>query len=195
MAYLTKQERYEEILHLATMIAREEGLSAITARNIATKGQIAVGQVHHHFQSISQLKAMALETISKALLKQNDVMLKEMTLLDQLIQLLCPYEEGDIGNTMRRLWSESQFLAEQDAEIKKAYKQSIDDWYQQILQLVKEGVQQGCFHIQSASETTWMLIAVSCGFDSLSVVEDFRVNRQLIRRHIAQILQVDGKAT
>ncbi len=190
MAYLSKEERYEEILNLAMEITEKEGLSAITARKIAAKGKIAVGQIHHHFASISQLKALALKRVSDKLISQSEACPQEMGVLERLINIICPMD-GEIGNVMRKLWSEAQFLAEQDEAIRSAYKQSVDEWYQTILNLIEEGIAANIFHVENVKETTWILIAASCGFDSIAVIEDFRFEKTILRRYIYDILQVD----
>lgn len=190
MAYLTKNQRHEEILKLAMQIALDEGLSSITARHIAAKGNFATGQIHHHFHSISQLKALALHKISDDLMAQTERNYVNVPIHEQLIDIICPIE-GEMGAVMRKLWSEAVFLAERDNEIKLAYKQSIEEWHQAIVKLIDEGKKQKIFNVPTPTETAWELIALSCGFDNIAVIEEFRFEKHIIRNCIYRTLQIN----
>ncbi|AZS51238.1 TetR family transcriptional regulator [Entomomonas moraniae] len=190
MAYLTKNQRHEEISKLAMQIALDEGLSAITARHIAAKGSFAIGQIHHHFQSISQLKALALHKVSDDLMTQAEQNYINISIPEQLINIISPIE-GEMGSMMRKLWSEAVFLAERDNEIKKAYKQSIEEWHQAIVKLINQGKKQNIFNTPIPTETAWELIALSCGFDNIAVIEEFRFEKHIIKNCIYRILQIN----
>lgn len=189
MAYLTKNQRHDEILKIVIQVALDEGLSAITARHIAAKGNFAIGQIHHHFQSISQLKALALHKISDDLMTQSEQNCIDISIPEQLINITCPID-GEIGSVMRKLWSEAVFLAERDNEIKQAYKQSIEEWHHTIVKLINKGKKQNILNTPKPSETAWELIALSCGFDNIAVIEEFRFEKHIIKNCIYRILQI-----
>lgn len=59
MSYLNRDERREVILQAAMRVALAEGFAAMTVRRIASEADVAAGQVHHHFSSAGELKALA----------------------------------------------------------------------------------------------------------------------------------------
>ena len=60
MNYLNREERRAMILSAAKQVALQDGLSGLTVRRVAAEAQVSTGQVHHHFQSSSHLKAEVL---------------------------------------------------------------------------------------------------------------------------------------
>lgn len=190
MAYLKKDQRYNEILKLAIKIAMTDGISTITTRRIAAEGNIAIGQIHHHFQSISHLKALVLQNISDEQLSQIQEEHSNTPIPEQLINLICPIQTEKEA-AMRRLWSETTFIAERDNVIKQALKESIEKWHQEIFRLINTGNQQKIFEIPNPHETSWQLIALSCGLDSIATIDAFRLEDNIIKNFIYQILQIN----
>ena len=187
MAYLKKNERYNAILETAMKIITQEGIAAITARRIAHDANIAVGQIHHHFKSVGQLKAEALAKVTENLITKAQQTHQNESIINQITNIISPIE-GEIGSVMRRLWNEAVFLAERDPDIKLAYKQSIQEWHKATTKLIEEAKQQQLISTKNGSELAWQLIALSCGFDSLAVVEEFRFHIDTIKNHIIKIL-------
>ncbi|ESJ83949.1 TetR family transcriptional regulator [Salmonella enterica subsp. enterica serovar Braenderup str. CFSAN000756] len=64
MSYLNRDERREVILQAAMRVALAEGFAAMTVRRIASEADVAAGQVHHHFSSAGELKALAFVHLS-----------------------------------------------------------------------------------------------------------------------------------
>lgn len=192
MAYLTKAERHNKILDIAKKLIIEEGINAITARRIATEGHFAVGQIHHHYQSVSQLKALALTQVTKDLIttfKQNT---PNNSLLEQITHLISPLE-GDIGTTMRKLWNESVFLADKDNEIKQAHKHSLGAWNKEIIERLEQAkIAQLIPTTLDTQETAWKLLVFSCGIDNIAIIEEFRQTPENIKRYIYQILDIQN---
>lgn len=187
MAYLKKNERYNAILETAMKIITQEGIAAITARRIANEANIAVGQIHHHFKSVGQLKAEALAKVTEELITKAQHSYQNESIVNQIINIISPIE-GEIGSVMRKLWNEAVFLAERDPDIKLAYKQSIEEWHSATTKLIEEGKQKQLITTQNSSGLAWQLIALSCGFDSLAVIEEFRFDIDTIKNHIIKIL-------
>ena len=57
MNYLNREQRRKMILDAAKRLALQDGLNGLTVRRIASEAQVSTGQVHHHFESSSHLKA------------------------------------------------------------------------------------------------------------------------------------------
>ncbi len=68
MSYLNRDERREVILQAAMRVALADGFAAMTVRRIASEADVAAGQVHHHFSSAGELKALAFVHLIRTLL-------------------------------------------------------------------------------------------------------------------------------
>lgn len=192
MAYLTKQQRHNKILEIAKKLTVKEGISAITARRIATKGNFAIGQVHHHFQSVSQLKALALIEVTKDLVANFKQNISNNNTLEQIVYLISP-PEGEICTIMRKLWNESVFLADKDNEIQQAHKQSLETWHKEIIQLLEQAKKEELLsHALDTQETAWKLLVFSCGVDNIAIIEDFRLTPENIKKCIYNILKINA---
>lgn len=188
MSYLKKDQRQHEIQKAAITIAINEGLAAITARRIAAEANTAIGQIHHHFKSVSQLKATTLLMVTEQFIDAVEQANKQDSIFDQVVNLISPIT-GQHGMVFRRLWSEAVFLAEQDEYIKNAYKSTMEDWHKATVKLLKQAKKIGEFSVQRPKDTAWRLIALSCGLDSIMLMKDSKMTDKLIRSHIKITLQ------
>lgn len=189
MAYLKKHERQDAILQAAIAIMREHGISALTARAIAKQAGIAVGQIHHHFDSVNQIKAQALLQVTDILLNEaEDIIPNATALSEHIINLVAPLP-GQEGVDIRKLWNEAVYLAEYDADIKAAYQSSTIQWHSMLVELILQQVGIG---EQTAVDLSWQLIALSNGLDNLSIINNEYLNAQFIRTQLQTALQQAG---
>ena len=192
MAYLTKTERHNKILEIAKNLTIEEGIGAITARRIASEGSFAIGQIHHHYQSVSLLKALALTKATEYLVTKFKQNTPNNNVLEQIIHLISP-PEGEIGKIIRKLWNESVFLADKDNEIRQAHKQSLETWHKEIIQLLEQAkIEEVLASTLNTKETAWKLLVFSCGIDNIAIIEDFRLTPDNIKRYIYKILKINA---
>ncbi|GAB2630366.1 TetR family transcriptional regulator [Nocardia goodfellowii] len=59
MAYLARAARRQSIVEAAATVVARDGLSAVTARTVASELGGSQGQIHHHFSSTDELAADA----------------------------------------------------------------------------------------------------------------------------------------
>lgn len=188
VAYLKKTERYDEILRVAMKIVIQEGIASITARRIAKEADIAVGQIHHHFKSIGQLKAQALIKVSDELVAQAEYSRCDENLIDKIIYLVSPID-GEKGLAIRKLWNEATFLAERDPDIKQASQQSTQEWHKALVRLLDEAIATKVIPKKDASALAWRLIAFSCGVDSLAIIDEHLFSKEAVHQHIMTLLR------
>ena len=119
MNYLNREQRRTMILDAAKRVALLEGLNGLTVRRIAAEAQVSTGQVHHHFQSSSHLKAEVFIELMNQLDQVEDQITTNSS-LDRLF-LLLGIENIEQTQPYLRLWNEAEILIDQDLEIKKAY--------------------------------------------------------------------------
>jgi len=188
MSYLKKDQRQYEIQQAAIQIAVSNGLAAITARRVAQQAGIAIGQVHHHFRSVGQLKATTLLAVIKQLIEESQQANNDQSFFEQIINIVSPMD-GEAGLVTRRIWNEAVFLAERDTDIKQAYKSTMDDWHKATVKLIKKAHKAGEFSIKKPSATAWRLIALSCGLDAITVIEDSKISNKVIREYLCVALE------
>lgn len=168
MSYLQRDERRDLILRAAMQLALVEGLSALTARGVAQAASVSTGQVHHHFQSISHLRA----AVFLALMQQLTEIESEIITQSHLARLRLALGAEDIQQTQAylRLWNEAEVLMQQDLELKQAYKSNMQQWHALIVSVIEAGQQAQEFHIQAGqtiAAVAWRLIAFVCGLEGM----------------------------
>ena len=192
MSYLNREQRREMILDAAMQLALAEGFSALTVRRIAAEAKVSTGQVHHHFQSASHLKA----TVFIALMDQlNEVesQLQSSTWHERIF-LILGCENIELVQPYLRLWNEAEVLIEQDEEIKKAYKICMERWHAALQQLIEDGITEQKFTIlpeTTAQEIAWRLIAFICGLEGIYKLGLEGLHHNAFQQHLEMIIRME----
>lgn len=189
MSYLNREERRETIMLAAMKVALEEGFSAMTVRNIASRAGIAAGQVHHHFTSSGELKSQAFvrlieEMMALPLVPENASWRERLfSMLGSEDRRLEPYI---------RLWRQAQLLADSDAEIKGAYLLTMSMWHSETVKLILAGQRAGEFTLQDSAENiAWRLISLVCGLDGIYVLGMAEVDDAAFSRHLHHLIELE----
>ncbi|WP_145578777.1 TetR family transcriptional regulator [Yersinia alsatica] len=191
MAYLNREERHNTILQAAMQVAITEGLTATTVRRVASEAGVAVGQVHHHFASVSQLRADAFLLLVKHSLAAFALNSQEVPAHQRVLQVL-GYPQDEIGQRETRLWNEASILAERDELIKKAYAASMSDWHQATMAVIDSGIANNEFRSDIiASDIAWRLIGLVCGLDGLTQFTELGFSESEILRHLTAMMKTE----
>lgn len=174
MSYLQRTQRRELILTAATQLAFDEGLSAVTSRRIAQVAEMSTGQVHHHFESISHLKA----EVFLALMQQLDALEHAAAPADPTTALLIALGALNIQHSQvyLALWNEAEVLMEQDPVLKVAYIQTMQAWQRNVVSIIDTGVASQHFKLandQHSDAVAWRLIAFICGLEGMYQLQLF----------------------
>ncbi|CFR16182.1 MULTISPECIES: TetR family transcriptional regulator [Yersinia] len=191
MAYLNREERHDTILQAAMRVAISEGMAATTVRRVASEAGVAVGQVHHHFSSVSRLRADAFLCLVKQSLAAFTVSSQQLPATERVLKVL-GYPQDEVGRRETRLWNEVSILAERDELIKVAYAVSMSDWHQATLDAIHAGVASGVFRTEvNASDIAWRLIGLICGLDGLIQFTELGFSEAEIMRHLSAIMTTE----
>lgn len=189
MSYLNREDRRETIMQAAIAVALEEGFSAMTVRNIASRAAIAAGQVHHHFTSSGEMKSQAFvrvirEMMALPLVPENASWRERLfSMLGSEDRRLEPYI---------RLWRQAQLLADSDPEIKSAYLLTMSMWHGEAVRLIVAGQQAGEFTFNdSAEDIAWRLISLVCGLDGIYVLGMPEVDDAAFSRHLHRAIALE----
>ncbi|AJJ11917.1 bacterial regulatory s, tetR family protein [Yersinia rohdei] len=191
MAYLNREERHDTILQAAMRVAITEGMTATTVRRVASEAGVAVGQVHHHFTSVSQLRAEVFLLIVKHSLATFRLNSENLPARERLVQVL-GYPQDEACQQETRLWNEVSILAERDNLIKQAYAASMTDWHQATVDVITSGVAGHEFRSDiNASDVAWRLIGLVCGLDGLTQFTELGFSQAEILRHLAAAMHTE----
>ncbi|EAQ6252491.1 TetR family transcriptional regulator [Salmonella enterica] len=168
MSYLNRDERREVILQAAMRVALAEGFTAMTVRRIASEADVAAGQVHHHFSSAGELKALAFVHLIRTLLDAGQV--PPPTTWRARLHAMLGSEDGGFEPYIK-LWREVQILADRDPHIRDAYLLTMQMWHEETVTIIEQGKQAGEFTFTAnATDIAWRLIALVCGLDGMYVL-------------------------
>lgn len=189
MAYLNREERHDTILHAAMRVAITEGMNATTVRRVASEAGVAVGQVHHHFTSVSQLRADAFLLLVKQSLAAFAINSQNLPAHERVL-LVLGYPQDEAGKRETRLWNEVSVMAERDDLIKEACAISMSDWHQATVEVIDAGIANNEFRSDiSASDIAWRLIGLVCGLDGLTQLTELGFSETEILRHLTATMK------
>ncbi|MFA3761846.1 TetR family transcriptional regulator [Yersinia sp. 2544 StPb PI] len=189
MAYLNREERHDTLLQAAMRVAISEGMAATTVRRVASEAGVAVGQVHHHFTSVSRLRADAFLLLVKQSLSAFALNSQNLPAVERIQQVL-GYPQDEAGRRETRLWNEISMLAERDELIKEAYAASMSDWHAATVAVIHTGITCDEFRSDiNASDVAWRLIGLVCGLDGLTQFTELGFSEAEILRHLAAMMR------
>ncbi|MFG6653169.1 TetR family transcriptional regulator [Scandinavium sp. M-37] len=189
MSYLNREERRETIMQAAIQVALEEGFSAMTVRNIATRAGIAAGQVHHHFTSSGELRSQAFVRVIRDMMAL-PLVPENASWRERLFSMLG--SEDRRLEPYIRLWRQAQLLADSDPEIKAAYLLTMSMWHGETVRILLAGQQAGEFTLRdSAEDIAWRLIALVCGMDGIYVLGMAEVDDAAFSRHLQRAITLE----
>lgn len=169
MSYLSRDVRRQMILETAVKVAYEEGLSAMTVRRVAQEAEIAIGQIHHHFSSASDLKAEAFKlSVDQALKHMYDAGIKENASCLDMLHWCLFVENHEDAHHYSKLWKEAEVYSFHDETMRKAFGMVVRQWHEAIMNLLEKGASNGEFKYTRPKELiAWDFIAYSHGLDGI----------------------------
>lgn len=192
MNYLNREQRRTMILDAAKRVALLEGLNGLTVRRIAAEAQVSTGQVHHHFESSSHLKAEVFIELMNQLDQVEDQITTNSS-LDRLF-LLLGIENIEQTQPYLRLWNEAEILIEQDQAIKKAYNVTMEQWHNSLVATIELGIIQQEFKVSTASSSqdiAWRLIAFVCGLEGIYQLGLKGLDQHSFKHHVEMVLKME----
>lgn len=153
------------VLEAAGRLIADEGLLAATMRRIATEAQISLGTLTHHFESVDQLLAEALELSSirftEALAKRESTG-NALAKLHTLADAVMPDNQQSLRQW--RLWLQFWSRAVYDPELARTHNRRYRAWNNTVADLINEGVKDGSLRADlNALEATHNLVALIDG--------------------------------
>ena len=189
MSYLNKAERKSQIMKFAKEIVLNEGLNTLTVRHLANTASISTGQIHHHFGSISELKAEVFLELVRFNLDLSEA--KQKLSCDELLIYVLGFEESAEEQSYLKLWNDAENSIDTDVVLKKAYQEAIQLWHQSIIEVLQLGRVDGTyqFDLNHIQDIAWRLIAMSFGLETLYNLEIPSIGQDFFYRHLKVIIE------
>lgn len=189
MSYLNKAERKSQIMKFAKEIVLNEGLNTLTVRHLAQAASISTGQIHHHFGSISELKAEVFLELVRFNLDLSQA--KQTLSCSELLIYVLGFEESAEEQSYLKLWNDAENSIDTDLELKKAYQEAIQLWHQAIIEVLQLGLSTGIyqFDLDKIQDIAWRLIAISFGLETLYNLEIAGIGTDFFYKHLNVIIQ------
>ncbi|GEM35301.1 TetR family transcriptional regulator [Nocardia neocaledoniensis NBRC 108232] len=126
MAYLARAARRDSIVEAAATVVARAGLSAVTARTVASELGGSPGQIHHHFASTDELAAEAWRRYAA---REIEAYQRAIVDLDQYTALTLFFSdlvgEGDVEGHALARWAEAGAHAQIRGPIAVGYVETL----------------------------------------------------------------------
>ena len=190
MTYLKREDRRHSLVETAARLALSQGFSAVTARAVAQEAKTAIGQIHHHFESISALKAEALEMLSTqalALIESTERAQGPAKWLARLLQLTGVGPEAGF----LQLWAEVAKVHTDDAALQGACARCFSAWHHATVAAIVLGQEAHVYRSDaSAEDAAWRLMAMSVGLDMIGQFGGMLdLSTGALARHLASAIE------
>jgi AcrR family transcriptional regulator len=163
-------ERAAEITEAARGIALEQGLSAITLRNVASRVGVASGLVAHYQPNVDALVAGTFTAIVAAETDEVAGMLAALHgPVERLAFLLETLMDGSRLD-VTAVWVEAWTLGRRNEALAACVREQMDAWQAVLQSVVEDGVAAGHFETGDAASLAWQILGMIDGLTAQSLV-------------------------
>jgi len=168
-------ERAAEITEAARGIALEQGLSAITLRNVASRVGVASGLVAHYEPNVDALVAGTFTAIVAAETEEVAGMLAALPgPVERLAFLLSTLMDGSRLD-VTAVWVEAWTLGRRNEALAACVREQMDAWQAVLQSVVEDGVAAGHFETGEleggdAASLAWQILGMIDGLTAQSLV-------------------------
>lgn len=190
MAYLAKEERRESIFKAVLGVVAQKGFGGITARSVAAELGAATGIIHHHFDSLTDLKCSSLLYAAQQDLEANDLLVAQHPIAEALLQVL-DWRKVPDSSSITRIWISAADEATRSAEFDAAYGKAVNDFHAQLSGYIRMGIRSGDLKSQIDPDfMAWKFVALSAGLSEFLASDHIDVTGDQVSDIIQQELQV-----
>lgn len=159
-----------EIAEAAREIALEQGLSAITLRNVAARVGVASGLVAHYHPQVDTLVADTFTTIVAAETEEVAGMLSRLSdPLGRLGTLLDTLMDGS-RLEVTAVWVEAWTLGRRNEALAACVREQMDAWQAVLQGVVEAGIAAGEFETSDAASVAWQILGMIDGLNAQALV-------------------------
>ena len=169
MARLSPSDRRDAIVAAALEVARRKGLAATTVRDVAAEMDTSSGLIHHYFESMDEVLALAFARVAEADLARS---VAEMAAADGPVAALAAffrtYAPAD-ADWAFQLWLDAWAEAARRPAIQATSRRLNLEWQTLLERTIRSGVAEGQFTAPNPEAAAWRILSLVDGL-SLQVV-------------------------
>jgi AcrR family transcriptional regulator len=168
------EARRRAIIDAAHTVARRQGLSTTTVRDVAEEMGTSSGLIHHYFASMDELLAVVFAEVAEADLSATR---QRMDHAESAVGRLAAYLAGftDPENDVTvQFWLDAWSEAGRNQTIRQTSRALNVEWHRILSSVIREGVESGEFDDVDADVVAWMALSLLDGL-SLQVVPHRKV--------------------
>lgn len=162
-------ERANELAAAARAVALHDGLSAVTLRSVAARAEVAPALVAHYATGMDELVAATFAQVVGAELDEIDRLLASGTALDRIAALLRTLLDGSRAD-VTLVWVDAFAMGQRNEALAAAVRGQMDRWQTTVEGLIADGIAEGAFRVDSATEAAWLLLGMVDGLNAQSLV-------------------------
>jgi len=165
----TPAERSAEILAAATLLAREQGLSALTLRAVAERAGVASGLIAHYQPSMDDLVARVYSDLVGAEIREVEALLAARSGPAQRMAALIGTLLDGTRDDLTVVWVEAWALGRRNPALAVAVREQMDAWHRLVATVVDEGCAIDAFTTPSSSDAAWQVLGMIDGLNAQSL--------------------------
>lgn len=162
-------QRRAQIADAARDLALDEGLSAVTLRAVATRAGVTPALVAHYAPSMDVLVAETFATIVGDELDELDALTESGPAVERLGTLLGTLLDGS-RDDVTLVWVEAFAMGRRSDPLAAAVRDHMDRWQRALRDLIADGITEGDFRIDDATDAAWQLLGMIDGLNAQALV-------------------------
>lgn len=163
MPRLRPEDRRQAILAAALKVARRKGLGSTTVRDIAAEMGTSSGLVHHYFDSMDEVLALAFSMAARIDLEAlKDEVANSPAAMSALQVFFDSYAPEESDWTFQ-LWLDAWSEASRRPALRETSTQLNVEWQQLVAGVIRSGVGDGEFSCDDPDVSAWRLISLLDG--------------------------------
>ncbi|PRB41212.1 TetR family transcriptional regulator [Arthrobacter sp. MYb23] len=163
-------ERSAEILEAAREIALEEGLTALTLRNVAARVGVASGLVAHYQPTMDTLVSSTFATIVAAETQEVAGLLSQQPGPPERLGLLVETLLDNSRLDVTAIWVEAWTLGRRNEALAASVREQMDAWQKVFQGVVEDGNASGDFNVSDAAAVAWQILGMVDGLNAQALV-------------------------
>ena len=191
MARLSPSDRRDAIVAAALAVARRKGLAATTVRDVAAEMGTSSGLVHHYFESMDEVLAVAFSRVAEADLARSA---SEMARADDpvaaLAAFLATYAPAD-ADWAFQLWLDAWSEAARRPAIQATSRRLNLAWQALLEGTIRAGVETGVFVAADPVAAAWRILSLVDGLALQVVAHGTTIDRGDVERWAASAAELE----
>ena len=191
MARLSPADRRDAIVAAALAVARRKGLAATTVRDVAAEMGTSSGLVHHYFDSMDEVLAVAFSRVAEADLARSAAqMARADGPVAALAAFLATYAPAD-ADWAFQLWLDAWSEAARRPALQATSRRLNLAWQGLLEDTIRAGVTAAVFVAADPAATAWRFLSLVDGLALQVVAHGTTIGRGDVERWAASAAELE----